>query len=157
MTVPKAMNSLSSALVEPQRNSSRGSRRSPILVGGLALYCVACYSTYVYISSRNKSSPIEKLEISVDVSDRYNRTAQTFDKQVNISEKFMGLGWLRRSLTNQACGHVLEVSVGTGRNTQYYDIKKCKSITMVDQSAEMVEVARKKFSGKFVLLPKPSS
>jgi methyltransferase OMS1, mitochondrial len=44
---------------------------------------------------------------------------------------------------------VLEVSVGTGRNLKYYPVEKCKSITLVDTSKEMVEEAKKKFKGPF--------
>lgn len=44
-------------------------------------------------------------------------------------------------------GDVLEVSAGTGRNSGYYPLKKCNSITMVDTSTSMLEEARKKFKG----------
>ena len=39
---------------------------------------------------------------------------------------------------------MLEVSVGTGRNAIYYDLERVKSLTFVDQSGPMVDVARKK-------------
>ncbi|MCJ1317102.1 hypothetical protein MMC15_002424 [Xylographa vitiligo] len=125
-------------------------RRGPLIIGGLAVYCVVCYGTYLYISLGN-TSKTSRPEIAEDVSDRYNYTARTFDKDVDTTEKLMGLGWLRRSLTRQATGHVLEVSVGTGRNIKYYDTTKCTSITLVDQSAEMIEIARSKFRGMFDL------
>ena len=44
---------------------------------------------------------------------------------------------------------MLEVSVGTGRNLKYYPIEKCKSITLVDTSKEMIEETKKKFKGPF--------
>lgn len=47
-------------------------------------------------------------------------------------------------------GDVLEVSAGTGRNIDYYPVKKCSSVTMVDTSASMLNEARKKFHSKFV-------
>ncbi|MCJ1389154.1 hypothetical protein MMC18_002009 [Xylographa bjoerkii] len=125
-------------------NKSHRTRRGPLIVGGLAVYCVVCYGTYLYISLGTKTS---KTDIPEDVSDRYNFTARTFDKDVDTTEKLMGLGWLRRSLTRQASGHVLEISVGTGRNLKYYDLTKCSSITFVDQSAEMINIARQKFNG----------
>lgn len=81
------------------------------------------------------------------MSDRYNETAKSFDSEVELTEKTMRLGWRRKSLAKRASGHVLEVSVGTGRNGQYYDLKKCKSITFVDQSPKMIEIAKKKFYG----------
>ena len=138
--------------VPPRRNTKDlpqqvyQARRGPLIVGGLAVYCVVFYGTYLYISLGN-TSKTSKTGIPEDVSDRYNYTARSFDRDVNTTEKLMGLGWLRRSLTKKACGHVLEVSVGTGRNVSYYDTTKCSSITFVDQSAEMMEIARKKFNG----------
>lgn len=93
------------------------------------------------------ASDPKELVVPEDVSDRYNKLAKDFDNDVNFHEKLMGLGWLRQSLAKRASGHVLEVSVGTGRNAQYYNLKTCKSITMIDQSPEMMEIAREKFNG----------
>ena len=80
----------------------------------------------------------------------------------------MGYLNLRRKLATQAHGDVLEVSIGTGRNLEYYDwdfkgyngvgkpareggIKrgKVRSFTAVDKSGEMLEVAHEKFSTLF--------
>ena len=80
----------------------------------------------------------------------------------------MRLPPLRRKLVSQAQGDVLEVSIGTGRNLEYYDwdfkgyngvgkvareggIKrgKVRSFTAVDKSGEMMEVAHEKFSKMF--------
>ncbi|MCJ1399445.1 hypothetical protein MMC11_002647 [Xylographa trunciseda] len=129
-------------------NKTYRARRGPLFVGGLAVYCVVCYGTYLYISLSN-SSKTSKIDIPEDVSDRYSHTARNFDSTVDTTEKLMGLGWLRRSLTSQATGHVLEVSVGTGRNVKYYDLTKCSTITFVDQSAEMIEIAREKFKDRY--------
>lgn len=59
----------------------------------------------------------------------------------------------RRELAERAEGHVLEVSVGTGRNLEWLDFAfgkdikaKVKSYTAVDKSGEMLEVAHEKFS-----------
>ncbi len=41
---------------------------------------------------------------------------------------------------------MLEVSVGTGRNGVYYDLERVKTLAFVDQSAPMVEIARKKWN-----------
>jgi methyltransferase OMS1 len=64
---------------------------------------------------------------------------------------------LRRKLAARARGDVLEVSIGTGRNLEYYEWDdnpnkagkgsekgKIKSFTAVDKSAEMLDVARAK-------------
>lgn len=78
-----------------------------------------------------------------DTSFRYNSCAETFDDSVDWSEWLLGITNLRRSLLAQATGHVLEASVGTGRNAKYYPLTRgVKTITMVDQSSEMIRVAR---------------
>jgi methyltransferase OMS1 len=48
-------------------------------------------------------------------------------------------------------GHVLEASAGTGRNIKWYPLqgKKVKSITMVDTSAPMLQIARTAFYERF--------
>jgi methyltransferase OMS1 len=80
----------------------------------------------------------------------------------------MGIHSLRRKMVAEAKGDVLEVSIGTGRNLDYYDwnfkghggvgkvdtkgyIKKGKvrSLTAVDKSEEMLEIAHEKFSEMF--------
>lgn len=75
----------------------------------------------------------------------YNRTAATFDDSVSFTEWFTGIDRLRKNLVGKAHGHILETSVGTGRNASYYVMRKVKSLTFVDQSAEMIAIARKKF------------
>ena len=59
-----------------------------------------------------------------DVSARYNETAATFDQEIDFTEWVIGMPRLRRQLAEEASGHVLEVSVGTGRNVAYLDLKK---------------------------------
>ncbi len=103
-----------------------------------------------------------------DVSGQYDKIAQSFDDEVDSMESMMGYKSLRRKLANQAYGDVLEVSIGTGRNLEFYDwnfkghggvgkvdsrgnIKKGKirSFTAVDKSPQMLEVAHEKFSRLF--------
>jgi methyltransferase OMS1 len=70
----------------------------------------------------------------------------------------MLIGRKRRKLIAQAKGEVLEVSVGTGRNMQYYDLHswgragekehregKVTSLTFNDKAGVMVDAAKKKF------------
>jgi len=128
-------------------NTRPSRRRGPLIIGGLAIYCFTAYGTYLYYSASKTPPVTQEATVPEDVSDRYNDTATHFDSDVEFTEKAMGLGWLRKSLAKRAAGHVLEVSVGTGRNARYYDLRRCKSITFVDQSPEMVEIARKKFYG----------
>lgn len=81
-----------------------------------------------------------------DVADRYLTTAKHFDADVSFTENVWGVVRRRRRLVEQATGDVLEVSVGTGRNGMYYDLDRVKSLAFVDQSAPMVEIARKKWN-----------
>ena len=87
-----------------------------------------------------------------DVSSRYDATAPDFDSEVKTIERTSLIWLMRRRLVGQAEGHVLEASAGTGRNHSYYNTDKCKSITFVDQSAPMVEVALQKWKE---LYPRP--
>ena len=82
-----------------------------------------------------------------DVSSRYKEIASGFDQSVNSTEFWMGIGWLRRWLVGRARGNVLEVSVGTGRNSRFYKEDRCSSITMIDLSLEMIEIAQERFKG----------
>jgi methyltransferase OMS1 len=94
-----------------------------------------------------------------DVSDRWDAIGQNYDDEIELAEKMMFMGRKRRRLVGQARGEVLEVSVGTGRNMQYYDLslwdeagKKEKqeeesvtSLVFNDKAGVMVDAARKKF------------
>ncbi|KAK8195032.1 S-adenosyl-L-methionine-dependent methyltransferase, partial [Phyllosticta capitalensis] len=74
----------------------------------------------------------------------YDSTAKTYDETVGASEKSIGVDRLRRKLVGQAEGHVLEVSAGTGPSLAHYNFKKVRSLTLLDQSAPMLEIARQK-------------
>jgi methyltransferase OMS1, mitochondrial len=115
------------------------------VLGGSAVCLFTGYISYSAV--KGTLDPTEKAPLYVpeDVSDRYDKTAKDFDSEVGLQEFFMGLGWLRWWLTRKASGNVLEVSVGTGRNSSYYKLGKCESISMIDQSPQMIEVARAKF------------
>lgn len=83
----------------------------------------------------------------------------------------MGLTKLRRKLALEARGDVLEVSIGTGRNLDFYDWsgekgsnkKKTtpageydtaiKSFTGLDKSAQMLDIAQRKFSATKTSIP----
>jgi methyltransferase OMS1 len=71
----------------------------------------------------------------------------------------MRLGSKRADLVRMARGDVLEVSCGTGRNLQYYELGErrgldskdrvgvigCRSLTFVDLSPQMVAITKEKF------------
>jgi methyltransferase OMS1 len=52
---------------------------------------------------------------------------------------------LRSRLVKQARGDVLESAAGTGRNSEYYVQSRVKSLTIVDKSKGMLEIAEQKW------------
>jgi methyltransferase OMS1 len=110
-----------------------------------AVMVLTGYATFAFVLAKADPTIVQRHNVPDDVSDRYDQTAQDFDSEVGTSEMVMGLNWLRSWLVRRAEGNVLEVSAGTARNARYYDEKKCTTITMLDQSAAMVQKARQNF------------
>ncbi|OQE28524.1 hypothetical protein PENSTE_c003G09201 [Penicillium steckii] len=127
---------------------------------GITVLAISTYTGYLYSSYQQEVRKAQALDIPADVSDRYNSTASNFDAEVDLSEKAMGLGKKRADLIRLARGDVLEVSCGTGRNVKFYDLKErrgtdeqgraailgCRSVTFVDLSPQMVDIAKEKFN-----------
>lgn len=122
-------------------------KRRLALLAALTVFGVSMYATNRYVSGPRRT--ITASQVPTDVSDRYNKIARKFDSDVGFIEAVYGYGWLRSWITNKASGHVLEVSAGTGRNSEYYNLKDCKSITFIDSSEEMVKIAEEKFRSWF--------
>ncbi|RDH34501.1 methyltransferase domain-domain-containing protein [Aspergillus welwitschiae] len=130
---------------------------------GVSALTLSTYIGYLYASYRREVTQSQSLSVPHDVSDRYNHTARTFDADVELSEKVMRMGSKRADLISRARGDVLEVSCGTGRNLQYYELGQrrgldskgragvhgCRSVTFVDLSPEMVEITKAKFAKQF--------
>ena len=75
------------------------------------------------------------------VRDHYDSVAHRYDRVIRIPERVLfadGRQWA----AGQASGEVLEVAVGTGRNLPYY--RPGTSVTGVDLSAAMIDVARRR-------------
>ena len=121
-----------------------------MVLGGLVAYGLATYVIYHGVRLYRMPDLPKDSHVPQDVSDRYETTAKHFDQDVDLMEKFMGIGWMRQRLVRKASGHILEASVGTGRNASFYNLKNSKSITMIDQSKEMMMIAREKFHGKLL-------
>ena len=116
------------------------------MIGGILAFTFSASATHLYVSTAKAPSSDPSLPAQdADVSDRYNNTAGTFDHHVESYEQFSFINYRRKVLARQATGHVLEVSAGTGRNANFYNLKKCKSLTFVDSSGPMLDIARKKF------------
>jgi methyltransferase OMS1 len=126
---------------------------------GITALTISTYCGYLYTSYTREVSKAQTLNVPRDVSDRYNTTAPTFDADVELSEKAMGLGKKRRDLVQMARGNVLEVSCGTGRNLPFYELGErrgadkdgrasvigCRTVTFLDLSPQMVAITKEKF------------
>ncbi|PHH66579.1 hypothetical protein CDD81_7054 [Ophiocordyceps australis] len=80
---------------------------------------------------------------------------ETFDRELDWPEWWMGISRLRRRIGALAAGDVLEVAVGTGRNLTFYQWKPASparknrprgitSFTGLDISADMLVLAQKR-------------
>ncbi|KAL6718991.1 hypothetical protein ACLMJK_003226 [Lecanora helva] len=123
--------------------SSKTRLKGIYITSGLAVYALTAYAVYLYrtLNAESPSSPAP----DTDVSARYDSTAPHFDADVSFVERFAGINRRRKRLVSQANGDVLEVCAGTGRNALWYDVGKLKSITFLDQSGPMLEIAQKKW------------
>ncbi|KAF4630881.1 hypothetical protein G7Y89_g7255 [Cudoniella acicularis] len=134
-------------------------RTIPMLFGGVTLFILSGYCTYLYVNlSRPVDHPVPiEASSQSDVSKRYDAIANTFDSSVDWTEKLMGITRLRKKLAKEAKGDVLEVSMGTGRNLKFYDFEfkngkaegRVKSFTAIDKSPEMLEIAHEKFTALY--------
>uniref|UniRef100_A0A7S2QF67 Methyltransferase type 11 domain-containing protein n=1 Tax=Zooxanthella nutricula TaxID=1333877 RepID=A0A7S2QF67_9DINO len=73
--------------------------------------------------------------------DIFDGLAKKWDSTVRFDEFKSGIGRCRRRLIQRAEGDVLEVAIGSGRNFSYYNSAKVRSVTGVDFSRAMLEVA----------------
>ena len=135
------------AVPEPSRFQRIAQSKLPLVVactvGGIGVaYSVLLYKGYTREVERNKT-----LDVPIDVSDRYKYNASRFDADISSSEYWLGINRRRQQLCEKATGHVLEVSAGTGRNSEYLplDKRKIKTVTLADKHREMIDEARRKW------------
>ncbi|KAF3924621.1 hypothetical protein AA313_de0202512 [Arthrobotrys entomopaga] len=125
-------------------------------ISGIGVYALTAYGVYLYIqynkavdinkdNERQYSLGLKKRPDAVDTNQVYERISENYDSNVRFSEWFMGMSLLRRWMLWGLQGDILEASAGTGRNNPYYHVGKCKSITMVDNSPKMLEIAKSDF------------
>jgi methyltransferase OMS1 len=129
-------------------SKSRG-KFAPILLSFFAVG-LGFYITQLVIVARQpcKHPDIQNLSKQKDVAARYDETADGFDSEVGSSEALMGINGIRKRLSKQCRGHVLEVSCGTGRNLGYYPLhpgSEIDSLTFLDLSPQMIAVCKKKW------------
>lgn len=126
---------------------------------GVSVLGISSYCGFLYASYSRQVTKAQSLDVPADVSDRYNEIASSYDAEVDMSERLMRMGTKRADLIRLAHGDVLEVSCGTGRNLEFYELgerrtvdergraalRGCRSLTFVDLSPQMVAVTKQKF------------
>ncbi|KAM3421663.1 hypothetical protein BST61_g2048 [Cercospora zeina] len=129
---------------------------------GAALFAgaIAVYLGELFVAANRTCNDPHVAEISEqkDVVARYDETADSFDSEVGMSEWLMGINKNRAQLAAGCHGHVLEVSCGTGRNLGYYDVSvngRVDSLTLLDLSAPMIDVCKKKWEVLYSDYKKP--
>lgn len=80
-----------------------------------------------------------------DTTECYDAMASVYDDKMKWEERWGLIFRWRHKVAKELEGDVLEMSCGTGRNIEYMDPRKVKSITFVDSSLPMLEVAEEKF------------
>jgi len=126
-------------------------------------FILATYISYNYVKYVQDVARYAKIDLpqDADVSGRWKDLTRDYDDEVDLSEKLMLLKWKRKRLVSEASGDVLEVSVGTGRNMDLYDLRPyderenestgrsrrriIRSFTFNDQSEVMAAQAERKF------------
>ncbi|PNS17119.1 hypothetical protein CAC42_7173 [Sphaceloma murrayae] len=121
----------------------------PLTLGILTAGAIGLYLSLLIASTTRESdgsAPGPKTQSELTAV--YDRTAKSFDTDVNLSEWLMGITKVRKGLAGQCHGHVLEVSCGTARNLGYFRFGTTdgvKSLTLADLSLQMVEQGRLKW------------
>ncbi|EXJ82895.1 hypothetical protein A1O3_06711 [Capronia epimyces CBS 606.96] len=156
---PKTSNSNSNNGLPRTRTPDRASsgRSFQIYFWGVSLFgfVLSAYLSSLYVTYKRevRESAMLDLAPNADVSSRWLDLSRNFDDEVDMSEKLMSLRAKRRNLCQQAQGNVLEVSAGTGRNMDLYNLdpintprnRRIKSLVFNDQSEIMVYQAQKRF------------
>jgi methyltransferase OMS1 len=151
-------------LAKPARETTPPSSRDKraVYIASLFGFSIALYLSTLYAGIKKDWERSQQLALKLgpnaDVSDRWDAIGRNYDDEIALAEKVMLMGRKRRKLVSQAKGEVLEVSVGTGRNMQYYDLHswgragekeyhegRVTSLTFNDKAGVMIDAAKKKF------------
>ncbi|CAI4058842.1 hypothetical protein SKDZ_04G5160 [Saccharomyces kudriavzevii ZP591] len=103
----------------------------------------------VHVQSFDQNKLNEQILPARDTTTFYQGKASEYDKAINMEEKVIFLGKRRKWLMKHCQGDVLEVSCGTGRNIKFLDMSRINSITFLDSSENMMDIAHQKFREKF--------
>ncbi|KAF3919420.1 hypothetical protein ABW21_db0208009 [Orbilia brochopaga] len=128
-------------------------------IAGLGVWAMTSYGAYLYLQYSKARRIYEqdereyalgfRVRPEVDTLQVYEGISDRYDAGVRTSERFIGMPLLRRWMLWGLEGDVLEASAGTGRNNPYYDVGRISSITMVDNSPNMLEIAKSDFQRRY--------
>uniref|UniRef100_A0A7S0AWC0 Methyltransferase type 11 domain-containing protein n=1 Tax=Pyrodinium bahamense TaxID=73915 RepID=A0A7S0AWC0_9DINO len=112
-----------------------------LALGAAGVSCAVAYAgTQLLISPpAPRQCPSERCR-----RDTFEQLAPKWDATVRSDEFLAGISRWRRRLLQHASGDVLEVAVGSGRNFSYYGKAKVQSVTCIDFSRAMLEIADSK-------------
>mmetsp|Transcript_48048 Transcript_48048/g.120307 ORF Transcript_48048/g.120307 Transcript_48048/m.120307 type:complete len:307 (-) Transcript_48048:254-1174(-) len=110
----------------------------------LSIIAVMGLSTWQNRREMRRKAKGKPLPTEAERREIFDEGARGWDAMVFWDELSMSLTSWRFEVIRRAYGHVLEVAVGTGRNFQFYDHTKVKSIVAVDFSEGMLDVAASK-------------
>ncbi|GIL46555.1 hypothetical protein Vafri_3532 [Volvox africanus] len=115
--------------------------------GGAVIFGGTAYFSYRYAKAHVDLRNEEGLVDSGSSFRVFDKIADKYDEAIGQEEAALWYGMMRRWLLHEARGDVLEVSVGTGRNFQYYNLdnQDIKSLTFTDLSPQMLLRAEDKF------------
>ena len=145
--------------------AGRAGREANVYFWGVCIFAftLSLYATSNIASHMRAVKATARLDLpqNSDVSNRWRDPSRDFDAEVDLSENLLLLRAKRKRLVNEAYGNVLEVSCGTGRNMDLYDLRPydpkedartgrsrkriITSLTFNDQSEVMVDHAERKF------------
>lgn len=138
--------------------------RKRFSAGLIILYVSTAFLAYRYLQdtkykATGEQNPYKRPEMedpiksgqipAADTTAVYEKMAREYDSKIWKEEFFSYIWYMRRRMMKQVQGDVLEVSCGTGRNVKYLNLPEIKSITFLDSSKSMLEVAKEKFTKRF--------
>lgn len=133
-----------------------------IAAGLIALYIITAAAGIQYLrdtkhKATGEESPyqnpydddVKGIPSPRDTTEIYEQMAREYDGKIRWEEFLALIGRKRKRVMKNVTGDALEVSCGTGRNIPYFNSDQVDSITFLDSSKAMLEVAKEKFDKKY--------
>ena len=132
----------------------------PVVGGALISFLVATatptFPTFPTTPPQSQSQSQSQAEAEAEadatqviLSNKYNEYSSTYDQLdggSSASANAFGVLELRQQASKSVNGDVLEVAIGTGLQSEFYNAKNIKSFTGIDLSEGMLKAAKQKLS-----------